>query len=218
MLKSIFLAGVLLVTSNFIPSPATVPTIVAANTGAIPVAASRMVDLVKPLPAPASVIRSINDQDGQMPAGLTSDEIEFVQRINAERTSRGLNALTVDPLLVDVARAHSREMFDKNYFDHHSPTPGITTPMDRYLAGLHAVNLPTPDYLLVGENIYYCSESTDTYNVAFAHRALMNSPGHRANILEPRFARIGVGIYRDSAGELWVTQMFLRDDPPEGAN
>ena len=117
----------------------------------------------------------------------------------------------MDPLLVHIARGHSQEMCDLNYFDHHSPTSGQITPMDRYVKGLHDSGLDTPPYLLVGENIYYCSVFNDTYNVAYGHQALMNSPGHRANILEPRFARIGVGTYQDAHGQFWVTEMFLKD-------
>lgn len=152
--------------------------------------------------------------DTQNPAGLNPQEAEFVDLINHERTSRGLNALTVDPLLVQVARGHSAEMCQLNYFDHHSPTPGIVTPMDRYMKALKDASQPTPDYVLVGENIYYCSILNDHYNVAFGHQSLMNSPGHRANILEPRFVKVGVGTYRDAKGEFWVTETFLRDTQP----
>lgn len=214
MLKSILLAGVLLVTSNFMPlSSVTVPTIIAAN---VPSASALKptLDVVKTIhPIPASVKAFLpTDEEQADPAdGLLPEEREFIARINEERTSRGENALTLNPLLVQVARGHSREMADKSYFDHHSPTNGLRTPMDRYLSGLHANGEGTPNYALVGENIYYCSESSETYNVAYGHQALMNSPGHRANILEPRFTTVGVGIYRNARGEFWVTEMFLND-------
>lgn len=45
----------------------------------------------------------------------------------------------------------------------------------------------------------------------YAHRALMLSPGHRADILDPRFSRIGLGVCRDAQGRFWVTEMFLAD-------
>ena len=45
----------------------------------------------------------------------------------------------------------------------------------------------------------------------YGHRALMDSPGHRANILEKRFTKIGVGVYHNANGEFWVTEMFSRD-------
>jgi uncharacterized protein YkwD len=105
-----------------------------------------------------------------------------------------------------------------NYFDHHSPTPGMVTPMERFLKVLHDNNEPSPSYALVGENIYYCSILNDHYNVEFGHNSLMNSPGHRANILEPRFVKVGVGTYRDAKGEFWVTEEFLRDTEPQTAS
>ena len=154
-----------------------------------------------------------------LPADTAADEkvLEeeaLVAMINAERSQRGLSILAVDPMLTATARAHSEEMCSLDYFDHHSPTPGQSSPMDRYLASAKQLGQSQPEYLLVGENIYYCSVYNDIYNVDYAHRALMASPGHRANILEPRFAKVGIGIYRNAKGEFWVTEMFSRDRNP----
>jgi uncharacterized protein YkwD len=132
---------------------------------------------------------------------MTSDEWRFLDMLNRERVSRHLTELKPDPLLVSVAREHSREMCDKNYFDHISPTPGIRTPMDRYLHALRR----RPAHACVGENLFYCS----IVDVERGHRALMNSPSHRANILYAPFRRGGIGIYKSDTGEFWVTEMFL---------
>jgi uncharacterized protein YkwD len=145
------------------------------------------------------------------PVVMTAEEREFVERVNAARADQHASVLTIDPLLVRVARDHSREMYERHYFDHESPTAGLESPMDRYLAGLHQDGIPPPPYILVGENLFYCSSSTNGYSVAYAHHAFMSSEGHRENILEPRFAKIGVGVYRDERGEVWVTEVFLRD-------
>ena len=139
------------------------------------------------------------------------EEADLVAAINNERTRRGLGPLTEDPLLNVTARSHSREMCSLSYFDHHSPTSNECTPMDRYLAGLRAWGENKPEAALVGENIFYASATDAVYNVGYAHASLMNSPGHRANILEPRFTKVGVGLYRDAQGRFWVTEMFLRD-------
>ena len=216
MLKSTLLAGVFLAISNLSPlSHAAVPNARAAQKASAPrTAVKHSSQLLGPAArggsvkflAPLAVATPVTIGDGLCP-----QEIEFIQRVNAERVSRGLNALIVDPLLVKIARGHSQEMCDRNYFDHHSPTSGQVTPMDRYLKGLRDNAVETPPYLLVGENIFYCSVFNATYNVAYGHQALMNSPGHRANILDPRFARIGVGTFQDARGEFWVTEMFLKD-------
>lgn len=132
---------------------------------------------------------------------MSREELKFVELVNKERESRGLEQLTIDPLLVRVAREHSREMGEKGYFDHHSPTPGRETAVDRYLATLGK----RPTWALIGENLFYCS----IVDVSRGHVALMRSDGHRTNILEPRFRRIGVGAFEDSQGQFYVTQMFL---------
>jgi len=139
------------------------------------------------------------------------EEEDLVSAINNERTRRGLGPLVEDPLLNVAARTHSREMCSLSYFDHHSPTPGSQTPMDRYLAGLRLWGEGKPESALVGENIFYASATDAVYNASYAHASLMNSPGHRANILERRFTKVGVGLFRDAQGRFWVTEMFLRD-------
>ena len=132
---------------------------------------------------------------------VSQEELRFVDLVNKERASRGLSQLVIDPLLVQVARGHSREMGEKNYFSHTSPTAGITTPLDRYLA----VEKHRPSWALVGENLYYCS----VIDVDRGHVALMNSKGHRDNILESKFERIGVGAFVDRKGQFYVTETFL---------
>jgi uncharacterized protein YkwD len=132
---------------------------------------------------------------------MTPEETRFVDLVNTERAKQGLSKLSVDPLLIKVARGHSKEMSDKKYFSHNSPTPGLATALDRYLAAVKA----RPAWALVGENLYYCSR----VDVSGGHTALMNSPLHRKNILEPRYKSIGVGACINSKGEFYITQMFL---------
>lgn len=132
---------------------------------------------------------------------LTPEEQSLVDLCNAERRKRKLAPLVVDSLLIWVARQHSAEMRDQGYFNHRSPSPGLSTPMDRFLSVLGR----RPSYAAVGENLFYCSVM-DVYR---GHRAFMNSPTHRANVLDGEYERIGVGVARNSKGEFWVTQMFL---------
>lgn len=132
---------------------------------------------------------------------LTDEEIRFVDLVNSERASRGLSVLRLDPLLVQVARGHSKEMCDLNYFDHVSPTPGMRTALNRLLVALKH----RPTWAYVGENLFYCS----IVDVNRGHTCLMESHSHRENILNPKFEKIGVGVYSDARGQFWVTQMFL---------
>lgn len=131
----------------------------------------------------------------------TSEELQFVELLNAEREKHGLHPLTLDTTLIEIARKHSREMAEKKYFSHTSPTPGLKSPMDRYLTHVRR----RPSWALVGENLYYCS----IVDVKRGHVALMNSPSHRANILDNRFDSIGVGAFVDDRGQFFVTQTYL---------
>lgn len=215
LLKSSLFAGLFFLSANFLPTTfAGVPKIIA---GSVPLAGPS----TKVAAVPVQTARGAKPMLGMVKAqsqkviladGVTAEEMDLIARTNAERTARGLNALVLDPLLTATARGHSLEMCARDYFDHHSPTPGIATPMDRYLSALHGLGDPTPRYVLVGENIFFCSATTAIYNGAYGHQAFMNSPGHRANILEGRFTKIGIGVYRDAAGRFWITEMFLRDD------
>ncbi|MFQ3548325.1 MAG: CAP domain-containing protein [Armatimonadota bacterium] len=132
---------------------------------------------------------------------VTEIEQQFIDLTNEERWNQDLGVLSVNPLLVQIAREHSKEMAEKNYFDHYSPTPGLKTPMDRYLSGYGK----RPTWAYVGENLFYCS----IVDVQRGHRALMQSPKHRDNILNPRYEQMGVGVYIGKDGRFWVTQMFL---------
>jgi len=138
---------------------------------------------------------------GQVVTQLTADEQRFVDLLNAERWRNGLGQLEVDLVLVETSRRHSREMCDRDYFGHLSPTPDLRTPMSRYVQSLGR----RPSWAYLGENLCYCSIP----DVNRAHATLMNSPTHRANTLNSAYARVGVGAYTNERGEIWVTEMFL---------
>ena len=127
-------------------------------------------------------------------AGLTAQEQQLVNLVNQERTSRGLPALKVDMTLVKTARMKSSDMVRNNYFAHQSPTYG--SPFD--LMRSQGVS-----YRAAGENL------AGAPTVESAHRNLMNSPGHRANILNSRFTHVGIGIVSGGPYGLMVTQHFV---------
>lgn len=128
-------------------------------------------------------------------------EKQLISLTNAERRDNGLRRLTLNPMLVQVAREHSREMWEKNYFDHYSPTPELRTPMTRYIHDLGY----RPRWARVGENLFYCS----VVDVELGHRSLMESQTHKENILDPTFEQIGVGVFISPDGQFWVTELFL---------
>lgn len=120
-------------------------------------------------------------------------ELEVIRLVNEERKKEGLAPFTHSPELSKVARAKSQDMADKNYFSHTSPTYGDPFAMMKSF-GIK--------YRTAGENIakgYYSAESVV--------KGWMNSSGHRANILNPSFNKIGVG-YVNANGTTYWTQQF----------
>jgi len=118
----------------------------------------------------------------------------MVDLINAERAKVGASPLTIDAKVTEVARLKSQDMINKGYFSHTSPTYG--SPFDM----LKSFGV---SYRAAGENIAMNRSMTS------AHTALMNSSGHRKNILSTSYSRIGVGIVSDARGYLYITQMFI---------
>jgi uncharacterized protein YkwD len=130
-------------------------------------------------PAPAAV-----------PADLDAEDL-VLALVNAERAAAGCGALSGDAALASVARAHSADMRDREFFDHVN-LDGLD-PFDRAAqAGLSAR----------AENIAYGQQ-----DAAAVMDAWMNSPGHRANILDCSLTRLGVGM-ADGSGGPWWTQLF----------
>lgn len=142
---------------------------------------------------------------------LSKYEKMLCNMANEERRKRGMSILTIDPALADVARGHSREMAQKKYFAHESPTKTRRSALDRYrLKFKRAPRLVAENiYMLRGPKFYALNER----DFRRAHEGWMKSPGHRANILRKEPAggpsRIGVGIFVQN-GAFWATQNFAR--------
>jgi uncharacterized protein YkwD len=122
-----------------------------------------------------------------------ADEQGLFVLTNKERKERGLKELVWDPTIVPVARAHSEDMFRRSYFSHISPDG--KSPFDRMSSG-------GVQYMLAGENLAYAP------TVEIAHKGLMNSPGHRENILREEFGRIGIGVIDGGIYGKMYTQNF----------
>lgn len=120
-------------------------------------------------------------------------EVEMLGLLNQERKKRGLAPLRQDVALTAVARAHSADMFKRGYFSH--STPNGVDPFQRLRkAKVH--------YLFAGENLALAP------TLSRAHTGLMNSPGHRANILHTAYGKVGIGILKAGKHGLMVTQVF----------
>lgn len=161
-----------------IPAPSPTPTPIPAP---IPTPVPTPVPTPTPTPAP-------------VPAGLTAEEQEMFNLVNQERVKAGVAPLKIDMRLVESARIKSQDMIDKNYFDHTSPTWG-----QFYVIIRQKVN---SDYGYLGENL------AGAPSVSKAHNSLMNSTGHRQNILNPNYKYIGIGIKKGGPYGMMFTQHF----------
>ncbi len=124
---------------------------------------------------------------------LPSLESKMLELVNQERAVAGLAPLEADPEMTEVARRHSADMFARGYFSHH--TPDGKDPFDR----MHDMDV---SFRTAGENLALAP------TLQIGHTGLMNSPGHMANILQPRFGRLGIGIMDGGRRGLMITQKF----------
>ncbi len=120
-------------------------------------------------------------------------EAEMLRLVNQEREANGFAPLEADPELTEVARRHSADMFARGYFAH--STPEGKSPFDR-------IRESEVRFRTAGENLALAP------TLRMAHTGLMNSPGHRANILRSKFGRAGIGILDGGKRGLMVTQNF----------
>ena len=117
---------------------------------------------------------------------------------NNERAKVGLPALAPNAILTEVAKIRMNDMFAKGYFEHISPTGD---------SAAKEANAHGYEYLSLGENIALGDFKDD----ATLMQAWMNSPGHRANILNTRYSQLGVSVGKGmyNGKETWIAvQVF----------
>ncbi|WP_406209683.1 sigma-70 family RNA polymerase sigma factor [Streptomyces sp. NBC_01017] len=125
--------------------------------------------------------------------GASGEEGQVIALVNKERTAAGCGPVTSSAQLAGAAVNHSNDMAERGFFDHVSPDG--TDPGDRITAAGYK-------WSTYGENI-----ARGQQTAAEVMDGWMNSPGHRANILNCSFKEIGIGIH-DGAGGPWWTQAF----------
>ncbi len=118
----------------------------------------------------------------------------LLEKVNRERTSRGLPALSWNEKLASIAARHTEEMAAKNTIYHNQD---LFTPSTRSSLGARAL----------GENVAMNPDIDD------AHARLMASDKHRANILDRRFLQAGFAVVKDSTGEYFITEDFMEPLP-----
>ena len=124
------------------------------------------------------------------PEDPAADEAQFVSLLNTTRAKAGLAPLTVDPELRSLSRGWAQHMADAGHISHASPiSAGVTA-----------------DWLKLGENVGTGG------NVTVVMNAFIASPGHYANIMDPEFTKVGVGLVW-LGNALYTTHRFMKLAP-----
>jgi uncharacterized protein YkwD len=151
------------------------------------------------LPAPTELVAGQRTEREGGVKDAAQAEAELLKLLNADRARAGLRPLSPDARLSQVARAHSEDMVRHHFVGHVSPSTGSAA--DR----LRAASVPAQ---LILENV------ARAYSPGEVERGLMESPGHRANVLNREVTQVGVGVALGDAEsgvrEIFATQLFLR--------
>lgn len=128
----------------------------------------------------------------------SSLEIEIHYMINEERQRNGLSVLLMHSTLIDVARAHSQDMLDNNFFQHEN-LQGLK-PADR-------VDQAGITYSTMAENLYFSVGTSKSSVAKAAVEGWIESPGHYLNMLSyTSYTGIGVAVSGDT---YYITQLFV---------
>jgi uncharacterized protein YkwD len=119
-------------------------------------------------------------------AATTGAETQFISKLNGARVARGIQRLAMRSVLVAVARAQATRMANRDTLYHN---PNLTSDVR--------------NWRWVGENVGYGPDAP------VIHTAFMNSPAHKANILDRDYTEVGIGVVVRN-GRVWVAEVFRR--------
>ena len=126
-------------------------------------------------------------------------ELDLLARVNAARAANGLEALALDTATLGVARARAEDQLPLPKLSHYDASGE--------LAFVRRLADASIDYRMVGENLARLAGSAAAA-AERAHAALMDSPSHRANILEPRYTKLAIGAATSPSGQIVFAQIF----------
>jgi uncharacterized protein YkwD len=139
-------------------------------------------------------------RDRQSQESASAEDLEGLAReafglLNQSRIEAGLEPLELDPSLSLLASHHSREIAYRGRVSHHSTEYGLSTE--------RRVRIAFPDVPRLAENV------ARNRTVTRLHAALLSSPGHRRNRMDPEFTHVGIGLARGGEVALYLTEVFV---------
>ncbi|MCQ2059750.1 MAG: CAP domain-containing protein [Bacteroidaceae bacterium] len=141
---------------------------------------------------------NISESDNEVDRSEKTEYAQEVLRlVNAERSKQGLKGLQLSDKLDDIAVLKAKDMANKGYFDHTSPTYGSPFEM------LQSFGV---QYRSAGENIAAGQKTPQEVMTAW-----MNSSGHRANILNKSYTKLGIGESNGGSYGTYWCQLFIED-------
>ncbi len=164
--------------------------------------------IVVPVAAPSGTSRgSASERVAPVSGGAAHDAATvnavsraILEQVNAARARAGTRALLEDPALQRAAQRYAQELARRGELDHDSPVPGRHTFRDRLAAeGAHP--------RLAGENLALLTENARGL-APHVVKLWLNSPGHRSNLLEPKFTRTGIGVWLGPESVWYVAEDY----------
>lgn len=149
-------------------------------------------------PAPQPAPPAASPSHGSFTGTITADEQAMIDLINRERAAIGRAPLKADLELTRAAHVKADDIVSVGYFSHYSPTYGSPRDMLRSL-GI--------SFQAASENLARMGPRS---TFSDAHRAFMNSPGHRQTLLSARWTHVGVALVRDPQGRLVAVEEFAK--------
>ncbi|MCB1325003.1 MAG: CAP domain-containing protein [Spirochaetales bacterium] len=153
--------------------------------------------------APAAAVRKDITADAaetQVPEALAGIETLVFEAVNRERAAANVSRLSASVEMQTIARLHSHNMVAQAFFSH--TDQANRSPFDRMRA-----YYPDLRWCAAGENIAYNYGDSPARVAENLMTAWLRSPGHRANMLNPRFRYMGVGVV-EADGAYYATQNF----------
>ncbi len=135
------------------------------------------------------------------PAAVRALEKDAFQLINSERALAGLPTLKWSEKVADLARLHSNNMADYNFFSHKG--------LDGLMVDDRAEQLKMGAWSAIGENIAFMKGYQNP--VATAVEKWLESTSHRGNMLNPQWTETAVGLAVTADGKYYFTQVFIRN-------